>query len=78
MDLDTISYAYVSVDGRFTIKPRLSRRWRVKRNGEPWGDSFPTAEAAAQAVASQFAAPAALSEWTEVGDYHTELGGLIP
>jgi hypothetical protein len=78
MDIDTISYAYESVDGRFTIKPRLSRRWRVKHNGHPWGDSFTTAEEAAKAVAAAFAVPEQLSQWSEVGDYHTELGGLIP
>lgn len=78
MDLDTISYVYESQDGTFTIKPRLSRRWRVKRGQTPWGDSFPSAEAAALALSQEFAVPAHLDEWTEIGDFHTEIGGLQP
>lgn len=78
MDLNTISYAYESPEGLFTIKPRLSRRWRVKRDQTPWGDSFGSAEEAAEALSREFAVPAALAQWNEVGDYHSEIGGLIP
>lgn len=78
MSLDTVSYVYQGLDGTFTIKPRLSRRWRVKRDSMPWGDSFATAEEAVQALAREFAVPTDLAEWTEVGDYHTDLGGLMP
>mgnify|MGYP003352447211 CR=1 FL=1 len=49
MDLDTVSYVFQSLDGTFTIKPRLSRRWRVKHDSMPWGDSFASAEEAARA-----------------------------
>ncbi|PIM50511.1 hypothetical protein CS062_24635 [Roseateles chitinivorans] len=76
MDLDTVSYVFQSLDGTFTIKPRLSRRWRVKHDSMPWGDSFATAEEAAKALAARFAVPADLREWTEVGDFHTDVGGF--
>ncbi|WP_423599392.1 hypothetical protein [Roseateles sp. MS654] len=78
MDLDTISYVFQSPDGTFTIKPRLSRRWRVKHDSMPWGDSFATAEDAAAALAERFAVPADLREWTEVGDFHTGVSGFQP
>ena len=58
MDLDTVSYVFQSLEGTFTIKPRLSRRWRVKHDSMPWGDSFATAEEAAKALAERFAVAA--------------------
>jgi hypothetical protein len=78
MDLDTVSYVFQSLEGTFTIKPRLSRRWRVKHDSMPWGDSFATAEEAAKALAERFAVPANLQEWTEIGDFHTDVGGFAP
>lgn len=78
MELDTVTYVFQSLDGTFTIKPRLSRRWRVKHDSMPWGDSFATAEEAAQALSRNFAVPAALADWTEVGDFHTDVGGFPP
>ncbi len=78
MDLDVISYVFQSVDGTFIIKPRLSRRWRVKHDNQPWGDSYASAEDAARALAQRFAVPADLDEWTEEGDFHTDLGGFQP
>ena len=56
MDLDTITYVFQSLDGTFTIKPRLSRRWRVKHDSMPWGDSFAGGEKTA--VVDQTAAKA--------------------
>ncbi|OWQ90730.1 hypothetical protein CDN99_11160 [Roseateles aquatilis] len=76
MDIDTVSYVFQGPDGTFTIKPRLSRRWRVKRDSAPWGDSFATAEAAAGELSKHFAVPADIAEWTEVGDFHTDVGGF--
>ncbi|MBO9685457.1 hypothetical protein [Roseateles chitosanitabidus] len=76
MDLDTVSYVFQSLDGTFTIKPRLSKRWRVKHDSMPWGESFATAEEAAGELAKHFAVPSDLREWTEVGDFHTDVGGF--
>lgn len=78
MDLDIVTYVFQGPDGTFSIKPRLSRRWRVKHNSEPWGDSFATAEEAALALSQAFDVPSDLKEWTEVGDFHTDVGGLLP
>lgn len=78
MDLDTVTYVFQSPEGTFSIKPRLSRRWRVKHDSSPWGDSFASAEEAAQALAREFDVPVNLTEWTEVGDFHTDVGGLLP
>lgn len=78
MDIDSVSYLYESPLGRFTIKSRLSGRWRVKHEQMPWGDSFPTPEAAARALSLEFPVPGDLEEWSEEGTYHTDLGGLQP
>jgi hypothetical protein len=78
MDLDIVSYVFQGPDGTFSIKPRLSRRWRVKRDSNPWGDSFATAEEAALALSKVFDVPADLTAWTEVGDFHSDMGGLLP
>ncbi|SEL66396.1 hypothetical protein SAMN05216359_11362 [Roseateles sp. YR242] len=78
MDLDTVTYVFQGPEGTFSIKPRLSRRWRVKHDSAPWGDSFSTAQEAAQALAREFDVPEDLQEWTEVGDFHTDVGGLLP
>ncbi|MET0210209.1 MAG: hypothetical protein ABW220_14290 [Burkholderiaceae bacterium] len=78
MELDTVSYVFQGPSGTFTIKPRLSRRWRVKHDSMPWGDSFGSAEEAATALAKRFDVPTDLSEWTEVGDFHTDVGGFNP
>lgn len=76
MDIDSVSYVFQGPDGTFTIKPRLSRRWRVKRDAMPWGDSFATPQEAAQALAREFVVPDDLKSWTEVGDFHTDIGGF--
>jgi hypothetical protein len=78
MDLDTVSYVFQGPDGTFSIKPRLSRRWRVKHDSAPWGDSFASAEEAALALSQAFDVPADLKAWTEIGDFHTDVGGLLP
>ena len=40
-------------------------------------EGFPlTAEEAARAVSKAFGVPADLREWTEVGDFHTDVGGF--
>lgn len=78
MDLDTVSYVFQGPDGTFSIKPRLSRRWRVKHDSAPWGDSFASAEEAALALSQAFDVPSDLKAWTEIGDFHTDVGGLLP
>lgn len=78
MDLDIVTYVFQGPEGTFSIKPRLSRRWRVKHNSIPWGDSFASAEEAAVALSKVFDVPADLKAWTEVGDFHTDVGGLLP
>lgn len=65
MDLDTVAYRFDSPAGHFCIKCRLSGRWRVKHEAMPWGDSFPSAQAAAQALAAAFPVPAQLALWQE-------------
>ena len=76
MELDTVSYVFQSLEGTFTIKPRLSRRWRVKHDSMPWGDSFASAEEAALALSARFAVPADLNAWTAIGDCPPDDGGF--
>jgi len=76
MELDTVSYLFQSPQGTFKIKQRFSGRWRVMHNDIPWGDSFGSAQSAATAVAETFGVPGKLQEWTEIGHFHTDRGGL--
>jgi len=74
LELDTVSYVFQSRNRTFTIKPRVSGRWRVSVDSMPWGDSFSSAQEAAIALSREFPVPAALQAWTEVGHYHTADG----
>lgn len=74
MELDTISYVFQCPGGTFTIKQRISGRWRVRIDHMPWGDSFASAQEAVAALSGTFEVPAAMNEWTEVGHFHTADG----
>ncbi len=74
MELDTVSYVFQSPSGTFTVKQRISGRWRVRIDHMPWGESFASAQDAIGALARSFAVPSTVDEWTEVGHFHTAEG----
>ena len=74
MELDTVSYVFQCPSGTFTVKHRISGRWRVCIDHMPWGESFDGAQDAVSALAAAFDVPASVQAWTEVGHFHTADG----
>ncbi|WP_431257586.1 hypothetical protein ACQ859_16610 [Roseateles chitinivorans] len=74
MELDTVSYVFQSPSGTFTVKQRISGRWRVRIDHMPWDESFANAQEAVTALSRHFDVPALVTEWTAIGHFHTAEG----
>lgn len=74
MELDTVSYVFQSPSGTFTVKQRISGRWRVRIDHMPWADSFADAQDAVWALSEKFEVPSSVDEWTSVAHIHTAEG----